>query len=343
MPYLYSRVATDALADELKCITDRRANPPRGRTTMFQLAQQNMLAYTFDEFVPGFSPSVVVNDKHFAELVHQPVVNAETEGTYRFGVDFDLSREQTAKVEGDIFEILDAAVIWNTCVLWNHFMADGSWPARARFRRPRTTERGIQRQVAALKLPRNYDWVRLLTPAARATIDGVRATLAAHGLLLPTSTPDIAIVVLPAEFQEGHLGSRFRSQLPNLSRQSQQVLERSYHELEGRIEAGEFVLAVAAKKSLRSDRLYQPLYEANVMQLFLEQKLGAPQVDFEVHTLGISGTAAAETYTSAPLWAVATNQPAPHRAVRDLYIVTTATALIDRILDFLDHRIAVVP
>jgi len=71
------------------------------------------------------------------------------------------------------------------------------------------------------------------------------------------------------------------------------------------------VLAIALKKSLRSDRLYQPLYEANIMQLLLEGRLGAPQVDFEVHTLQSAGTAAVETYKSASLAAVATER---HRA-----------------------------
>jgi Cfr10I/Bse634I restriction endonuclease len=69
--------------------------------------------------------------------------------------------------------------------------------------------------------------------------------------------------------------------------------------LEGKVEAGEIILTIALKKSLRSDRLYQPLYEANIMQLLLEGKLGAPQVDFEVHTLESAGKAARDTYRAA--------------------------------------------
>jgi len=38
--------------------------------------QQNMLAYTFDSFVPGFSSSTVLNDTPFAELVQKPIDNA---------------------------------------------------------------------------------------------------------------------------------------------------------------------------------------------------------------------------------------------------------------------------
>lgn len=48
-------------------------------------------------------------------------------------------------------------------------------------------------------------------------------------------------------------------------------------------------------------------------------KLGAPQVDFEVHTLESAGTAAVDTYRAASLAAVATGHSNPHRAVRDLY------------------------
>src|SRR5439155_8222441 len=117
-----------------------------------------------------------------------------------------------------------------------------------------------------------------------------------------------------------------------------------YKLLEGRVKAGEIILAIALKKSLRSDRHYQPLYEANIMQLLLEGELGAPQVDFEVHTLESAGTRAVDTYRAASLAAVARRNdpdpPNPHRAVRDLYEPPNAEELVKRFFEFLGKRMA---
>jgi hypothetical protein len=186
-------------------------------------------------------------------------------------------------------------------------------------------------------LPRRYDWVRLLTPEASEWIDALRGELAGHNLLLPTSTPDIMVTVLPPECR----GSpEFSTDIKNLGHKEQKLLRRAHLELEERIEPGEIILAIALKKSLRSDRLYQPLYEANIMQLLLEAKLGAPRVDFEVHTLESAGTAARDTYRAASLAAVAAGYASPHRAIRDLYEPTNADELVRRFYEFLNERTA---
>src|SRR5262249_55940552 len=147
----------------------------------------------------------------------------------------------------------------------------GAWPTTPRYTRPQLPP-APDRQVAVLNLPRRFDWVRMLEPDARDAVQAVRAALANHELLLPTSTPDILVVVLPEEYRDD---PAFRTELPNLRHDAQGRISGAYRLLEGRIAAGEFLLALALKKSLRSDRLYQPLYEANVMQLLLEGKLGA--------------------------------------------------------------------
>ena len=55
MPYQFSQVTTAALPVEQRCLQDLRLAPVRRRPTQFRLLQQNMLAYTFDSFVPGFA------------------------------------------------------------------------------------------------------------------------------------------------------------------------------------------------------------------------------------------------------------------------------------------------
>jgi hypothetical protein len=212
------------------------------------------------------------------------------------------------------------------------------WPREPRYTRPTVTP-SVKRQVAVVGLPRRYDWVRLLTPDAAGVIEGTRAELAQHDLLLPTSTPDIIVAVLPEDVRDD---DEFKTELPDLGHASQLVLRLAHRKLEGRVEAAEIILAIALKKSLRSDRLYQPLYEANIMQLLLEGKLGAPQVDFEVHTLESAGTGARDTYRAASLGAVATGHANPHRAVRDLYEPSNADEVVRRFYDFLNHRMALV-
>lgn len=353
MPYQFSQVTTRALPEAQRCVLDLRLAPVRGRTTQFRLMQQNMLAYTFEAFVPGFAASSVLNDTPFAEVVQKPIDNANQEGALFFGADYQVQANAQAKVSGDIFEVVTHAVLWNAAARWNSYMSGDDWPTQPRFPRPRLPA-SARRQVAVVNLPRGYDWVKLLVPHAQQSINDIRTNLETrHGLALPTSTPDIAVVVLPEPLRSDPV---WRHELPNLRTTEQATLRSAHLQLMGRIEPGELIFALAVKRSLRSDRLYQPLYEANVMQLLLEGFLGAPRVEFEVQTLSLEGTAAQNIYRAASLYAVAverqmlspgsTHDPnamsAMHRAVRELYIPSSARHLVLRLLEFLDSRMALV-
>ncbi|WP_176357767.1 Cfr10I/Bse634I family restriction endonuclease [Mycobacterium persicum] len=299
--------------------------------------QQNILSYTFDHWVPGFSSSHVYNTTDIRDLVQQGISNADQEGSWRYQQDYRVEGNARAKVLGDLYETITSAMLWNAAALWNTYMATGEWKGGPRYAKPNLAPRA-SRQVGVLNLPRGYDWVRLLNAAARQAIADVRSPLEVQGLTIPTSTPDIAVVVLPDE--AARADERWRTQLENLHRPEQASLSGAYAELAGRIEPGELILAIAAKRSLRSDRLYQPLYEANVMQLLLEHFLGAPRVDFEVHTLSVEGTAAVDIYAAATIYAVATGSPTVHRSVRELYLPTSPAEFIPRFLSFLDQRMA---
>lgn len=168
-------------------------------------------------------------------------------------------------------------------------MLTGGWPEFMKYPRP-VIEPSDGSCIAALSLPRRYDWVRLLDVEASNSVSQLRADLSEHGLSLPTSTPDLLVVTLP---RSDELEAHFSTPLECLNLPSQGKLNRSFELLEGSIAAGGFLLGVVFKKSLRSDRLYQPLYEANVMQLLLEGHLGESRADFEVHTLDSVGTRAA--------------------------------------------------
>lgn len=334
MPFVFSEVATRALSQTDRCITDLRNDPVRGRPTRFRLAQANMLSYTFSDFIPGFSTSTVHNTIPYAELIEQPLKNADFEGRLFFDVDYVTEGNARAKVAGDIFEVVSAAIMWNIAARWNKYMAGQAWPTRPRYTRPNVAPTE-DRQIAVLNLPRNFDWVRLLTQGATQKITALRNELSASGLRLPTSTPDLAVVALPEVRRHDDL---WRTELPNLRRPNQAELQHAYQYLEGQVEPGEILLAVAFKKSLRSDRLYQPLYEANIMQLLLEGHLDAPRVEFEVHTLQHFGTDAQTTYEAASLYSVLAPDRVKHRAVRELYVPANAQELARRLLSFLNER-----
>lgn len=335
MPFRFSAVALESMDKADLMIEDRRNNPVNRRTTKFRLNQQNILAYTYP-FIPGFAETGI-NRLPFPDLVDQAIINAKAEGVERFGRDFEVSSNAVAKVAGDIFEEVEAAIHWTTAAIWNAYMTGASWSrvAPAGFLKPPTTPHPSKR-IAVLSLPRRFDWVRLLEPGAAAQIALVRETLGKRGLTMPTSTPDLLVVNLPPAIS----APPFLEALPNIGLTAQATLDNAYQLLEGHVPADGFLLGVAFKKSLRSDRLYQPLYEANVMQILLEGKLGAPRVEFEVHTLDSFGTKAEETYSAASLGLVASGSAEPHRAIRELYEPRHAEQLARRFLDFLADRLA---
>lgn len=336
MPFRHSEVSTLALATGLRQIEDRRNNPVKGRDTKFRLAQQNMLAYTFDAVLPGWGPAGL-NSMPFLDVVRQCTSNALAEGNLLYGADFEIKPAAVAKVTGDVYEILTSGILWDAAAYWNRAMLGESWVTSPRYSRPRVAP-DPKRQVVVLNLPRSYDWVRLLVPSAQEEIEKMRERLTGFNLTMPTSTPDLAVVVLPEHMWDDDF---WRTPVTKLGLTEQQMLATAYRKLEGQVEPGEIILAMALKASLRSDRIYQPLYEANVMQLLLEGHLGAPRVEFEVHVLTASGTDAERVYQAANLHSAFGGQP--HRAVRELYQPATATEIVTRFFTFLNNRTSLVP
>lgn len=334
MPFVFDPNVTDALSPSDRCIEDRTSNPVRNRSTLYRLRQQNMLAYTFPDFIPGFAQAGM-NRHPFDDVVDQPVRNALAEGAHYFSGNFEVASNARAKVSGDIFQEIESAVLWNAACRWNHFMATNEWTTNPRYTKP-TLAPNSDSQITVLNLPRRYDWVRLLEPGEVSVIEELRSDLRQHDLHLPTSTPDILVVRVPPIATDP---ANFSVELEGLDIASQKRLDHAFEAVEGKLQADDILLAIAVKRSLRSDRLYQPLYEANIMQLLLEGRLGAPQVDFEVHTLEYAGTAAVETYKAASLGGVATSHANPHRAVRDLYKPKDAAELVDRFFRFLEIRL----
>src|SRR6266508_6699745 len=121
MPFAFDPALSATLPAELRPIEDRRDNPVRGRPTLFRLAQANMLAYTFPDFVPGWAAGGV-NRLPFPQLLGRPIENAIRYGQQIYGQQFEVSSNQIAKVAGDIFQEVEAGMLWNAAARWNRYM-----------------------------------------------------------------------------------------------------------------------------------------------------------------------------------------------------------------------------
>ena len=104
--------------------------------------------------------------------------------------------------------------------------------------------------------------MRLLTADAVARVTQLREHLSEGEMTMPTSTPDIVLVRMPDGGVAADGVEAVRTDLPGLDHDAQRVVTSAHQWFEGAIEPNRLMAGVAIKKSLRSDRLYQQLYEA---------------------------------------------------------------------------------
>jgi hypothetical protein len=210
-----------------------------------------------------------------------------------------VTPQAVGKVDGDTYEILEAAALWNAVADWNHCMETDRWPADSTFTRPIGTIATPLRRVAVVKLPRDYDSTRLLTPSARAAYAAFQATLERQGMDLRLSSPDIVGLRIPEPMPAVY--ERFLHRLPNLSASNLRLLTGAHAAVEGTIEGRNFLFAIAVKTSTRSDRLYQPLFEANVLKFIIGNVLRGSTLRFHVHMESFEGADVRGAYNAASL------------------------------------------
>jgi hypothetical protein len=280
-----------------ECIEDRRANPVRGRTTQFRLKQNTALACTFGEFVPGTD-----NDpepgRPFDDYLVRFRRNAELAGKTLFGRDFGLGTPALAKVEGDVYELLDAAALWNAAATWNRFMDGGVWDSKA-FTAPKGAVQTPDRRLAIVRLPRGYDATKLFQKSVRANILAHSQALKLRGMELGLSVPDIVGIRLPSPLTEEM--DCFTHALASLEDANRALLETAYTYLEGTLVGRSFLFAIAVKRTTRSDRLYQPLFEANILKYLIEVVLQGAAFRFYVHLGSFEGADVEGHYRAASL------------------------------------------
>lgn len=298
-----------------KCFEDRRVNVVKGRDTKFRFRQIAAMNCTFTDFMPGTE-----NDpdpsRTFETYLDQFTLNATRAGQVLFGSAFDVKSSAIAKVEGDVFELLEAGAFWNAAAAWNSFMDSGVWSS-AVFSKPPTAVSTPTRKIAVVKLPRGYDATKLFRPEIRSNILAHEAALSMRGLALGLSSPDIVGVRLPYPLPSDL--QCFLEPAESLSDVNLDKLENAHRLLEGKIESSGFLFAVAVKRTTRSDRLYQPLFEANVLKYLIEVVLQGAAFRFYAHLNSFDGADVSRHYKAASLISLARGGT-PTKAVDVLYL-----------------------
>lgn len=308
------------------CFEDRRNNPIPGRDTKFRVLQRNAISCTFQTFAPG-SANDFVPGLTFDEYITQFTDNINQAGSLIIGNEFKIEKGAFAKVHGDVLEILEGAALWNAAVVWNNFMRTGEWSSRS-LQPPENIRAEPQQLLAIIKLPRGYDATQLFSHEARLRIRQLEERLAEQGQILKLSAPDIVGVRLPNR----ETLELFSTPIENLSAENINRVETSYRLLEAQITAGDLLFAIAVKRTMRSDRLYQPLYEANVLKYLLHGVLGQTGFRFFVHAVSIEGADVEGHYMAPSIYSLL-GQEVSELAVDRLFATDHPTQLAQEILN----------
>lgn len=329
MPYIADPAIDCVSCPYGECIEDRRVNRVSRRATRFRLKQSTILGCTFDNFVPGCD-SDPDPTRSFDEYIGQMRLNSDGAGNSKFPEGgFKLATSAMAKVEGDVFEILEAAALWNAAAAWNRFMDTGVW-ASGSFTQPVSSIATPARKIAIVKLPRGYDATKLFKPSVRATIMAFEEAMRINDVSLGLSSPDIVGVRLPEPLPAA-LG-RFLVDVPKLDVANLTALEHAYQHLEGQLDSSAFLLAIAVKRTTRSDRLYQPLYEATVLKFLIEYVLRGAAFRFYAHLGSYDGANVEKAYKSGLLTSLIRGGTTA-RAVDQLYHAVSPRATAQSVLD----------
>ncbi|MBC2668224.1 Cfr10I/Bse634I family restriction endonuclease [Novosphingobium piscinae] len=282
----------------------------------------------FGSFVPG-SDSDPDPGRAFKDYRQQAYRNTREAGALLWPGAFRLSEQQLAKVDGDVYEMMEAAALWNAAATWNKFMDTGLWDSSV-FRKPDGAVPTPTRKVAIVKMARGADTTKLLSPAARAEYFAFETALQKRGLELKLSTPDILGLRIPDPMPAGF--EIFMSPLPDLTLASQEQLETAWRGIQGSLEGRHFLFAIAVKTSTRSDRLYQALFEANVLKYILGYVLRGPAIRFHAHLETFANADVVGRYKAASMTSLLAGG-VPSKAVDQLYLALNPRDTAQMILD----------
>jgi hypothetical protein len=220
----------------------------KDRDTQYRLSQNTITACAVDVWIPG-SNDPLHAEKLWRVYVDRIISNGREAGKFLEGIKtfgktekaFFLTPQQEAKVAGDVFEMLIRSVLWNNCI--EESLKDPS------------------RQYAALTLGDNYDLKMLFTPEAAEKLTKYESELKKKNTLLCYSTPDV--IALDISSLSSEIRAYFSQPITNLGLANQAILSGAKSKLENKVAPENIIFAAGVKTSIRSDRMYQFLFEAN--------------------------------------------------------------------------------
>ena len=276
----------------------------KDRNTAFRLNQTPGWRCAFDNFVPG-SERDPFDEEDYSVYVEQVIENAEKAGEYLFEDDADhwtdidpdeffLTAGQKGKVRGDTYEILVRAELWNCCAAWNTYNRDDEWVEDDR----EEPDVDLDEPLGVITLGDNYDIERLFTPEYKAVFDEIIDQLEKQGLQLSLSTPD-AIVIrlnnLPDDEQDV-----FHQHIEQIDTETLDWLEWSRERVEGHLRPQDIIAAIGIKTSIRSDRKYQFIFEANAWMSIFRSLFGADNQRY--YTFVTESYGASEDKVNKAVW-----------------------------------------
>ena len=315
-------------ASGMGCLIDVRGGGIKGRNTEFQLKQAKVMDCAFDAFVPGADgdPNPA---RPYAEYRKQAYANVERAGEIIWPAAFQLSAGQKGKVDGDVYEMMEAAALWNAVACWNDFMNTGKWSSSV-FKQPVAAIPSPARKVAIVKMARGADTTKLLNEKARSEYRAFEVALQQKGMELRLSTPDILGLRIPEPMPPGF--QQFMTPLSDLSYASQQRLELAWVGIQDTLEGRHFLFAIAVKTSTRSDQLYQALFEANVLKYILGYVLRGPAIKFYAHLETFANADVVGRYRAASMTSLLAGGT-PNKAIDETYQALSPRDTAQRILD----------
>lgn len=236
----------------------------KDRDTLYRLSQKAIMACAFDNYIPGFTSDIDI-DSTFDEIVNTCIKNGLAAGDFLqkhspeyFGeveAPFNLTSGQTAKVRGDIFEFLIRSILWNSslCKSGNY---DGIYPQETKDIFSGSIKRS---NYIAITLGDNYDLKKLFTVEAANEFNKFEISLKQKGTSFCYSTPDLVVI----KCGNDDIWEYYNKPINNLTISNQTIVNNARSFIEGTVSPEDIVLAAGIKTSIRSDRMYQLLFEAN--------------------------------------------------------------------------------
>ncbi len=309
----------------------------KDRDTLYRIKQISGMACSFDEQLPGFSTQIPENLPLVA-YAEKVITHATNAGRYiekfdpaHFGVveaPFVITAGQTGKVRGDVFEMLCRAILWNCAAIVRQGV---SRPLKSNFAIPKSLQKvASKRQLALVTLGDNYDLKKLLQKSSALQLAEFEKGLKRKGTSIKYSTPDIVCVDTSTYGNE--VNDYFDHLVENLNTENQARLVHARSMIEGKVDPSHIIFAGGIKTSIRSDRMYQFLYEANSWKFLWSRAFRVKPSAYYVLTSQIFGADPTKLY-SVDFSSVETNLDQARKAIDGVFHLDTPATLIDWLVD----------